>query len=269
MPPFCPVSSVTLSALDGVAFVIGAMTGSFLNVCIYRLPLGRSVIRPRSSCPACGALIRAYDNVPLLSFVLLRGRCRDCRAPVSWRYPAIELLTAVLAVAILRSEGLSLHAAAGFCFVSALLTVSVIDLDHQIIPDRISLPGIVLGFACALLLGRPPWTESLIGLLVGGGSLWAVAEGYYRITGREGMGGGDVKLLAMIGAFLGWRALPVTLMLASFGGSLVGLALIVTGRRGARVPIPFGPFLAAGAVCALFFGDSLLAWYLGLMRLGG
>lgn len=255
--------------VDGLVFVFGTIIGSFLNVCIYRLPHGRSVVFPPSSCPHCTTPIRPYDNIPLLSYVILRGRCRACRAPVSPRYPAIELLTGLAAIAVFHLDGWSAHLPVSFVFVCALITISLIDLDHQIIPDQISLPGIVVGFACALLLGQPRWTDSLIGLLAGGGFLWAVAEGYYRLTGREGMGGGDIKLLAMIGAFLGWRALPVTLMLASLGGSLVGLGLILAHRSDARVPIPFGPFLAAGAVCALFFGEPLLAWYLRLSSIGG
>jgi leader peptidase (prepilin peptidase)/N-methyltransferase len=248
-----------------VVFVLGACVGSFLNVCIHRLPHGQSVIRPPSRCPACRTPIRAADNIPVVSYLLLRGRCRACRAPIAGRYPIIELATALTALATFAAYGWSLSLAVSFAFLCALIVVSVIDLDHQIIPDAISLPGILIGFLLSLLPGAPSPVESLAGLLLGGGILWGVAEGYYRLTGREGMGGGDVKLLAMIGAFLGWRAIPVTLMIGSLVGSLVGAALILLRGRDARNPIPFGPFLAAGAACAVFFGDALIAWYLGLI----
>jgi len=244
-------------------FGLGAIFGSFLNVCIYRIPAHESVIFPPSRCPACRTFIRPWDNVPLLSYVLLRGRCRSCHARIAPRYVLVELLTAVAAVSIYARFGWSAQAAVSFVFVCALIAITFIDLDHQIIPDVISLPGIGAGFIAAVLLGEPPWTVSLIGLVLGGGILWLVAEVYHRLTGREGMGGGDIKLLAMIGAFLGWRAVPVTLLLGSLTGSVVGIGLMLLRGNGARVPIPFGPFLAAGAVCALFFGERLIAWYLG------
>ncbi len=245
-------------------FVVGAVVGSFLNVCIYRLPAGQSVVFPTSHCPACRAPIRPYDNIPLVSYLLLRGRCRACGTAISVRYPLVEMLTAVAAVAALRHTGWSPEFLITFAFLCALIVITFIDLDHQIIPDAISLPGIVVGFLAALLPGGPGWAASLLGIALGGGVLWAVAEGYHWLTRREGMGGGDVKLLAMIGAFLGWRAVPVTLMIASLIGTVVGLALMWGGGRNSRTPIPFGPFLAFGAVCALFFGDALIAWYLSL-----
>jgi leader peptidase (prepilin peptidase) / N-methyltransferase len=251
------------------AFVFGTMIGSFLNVCIHRIPGGESIVFPASHCPACGAAVRPYDNVPVLSYLLLRARCRDCGSRISARYPAIELLAGMAAVSSALAFGWSLHALFAFVFLAALIVITFIDIDHQIIPDVISLPGIAIGFACASLVpGGAGWRDSLIGLLVGGGILWAVAEGYFRLTGREGMGGGDVKLLAMIGAFLGWRAIPITLMIGSLAGTAVGTALIATQQQDRRTPIPFGPFLALGAVLALFFGDALLDWYLGLMRPG-
>jgi leader peptidase (prepilin peptidase) / N-methyltransferase len=246
------------------AFILGSIVGSFANVCIFRLPAKRSVVRPRSSCPACQAPIRAYDNVPILSYLVLRGRCRDCGVPISLRYPVVEALTGLAALAVFTLDGPSPQFLIHFTFVVVLIVVTFIDYDHQIIPDLISLPGIVLGFLASLLSSPPTWQSSLLGIVIGGGILWAVAEGYYWLTHREGMGGGDIKLLAMIGAFLGWEAIPVTLMLASLAGTLIGLGLILLRGRDARMPIPFGPFLAAGAVCALFFGDAILAWYLHL-----
>lgn len=255
-------------ALFGV-FAFGVVIGSFLNVCIHRLPAQESIVFPTSHCPSCKTPIRPYDNVPILSYLVLRGRCRACAARISPRYPLVEALTGLAALAALLEFGWCVHFAVAFLFLAALIVVTFIDLDHQIIPDVISLPGIPVGFAAAALTGDPGWQSSLIGILIGGGILWAVAEGYYRLTGREGMGGGDIKLLAMIGAFLGWRAVPITLILGSLSGTVVGLAFIVAKGRDSRTPIPFGPFLAAGAVCALFFGDALVDWYLDLMWAGG
>ncbi|MBI4517420.1 MAG: prepilin peptidase, partial [Deltaproteobacteria bacterium] len=238
--------------LLAIAFVFGAVIGSFLNVCICRIPAGESVVRPASRCPGCQTPIRPYDNIPILSYLVLRGRCRSCAAPISLRYPFIEALAGVAAAAAVWHRGPTIEAAAAFTFMAALIVVTFVDLDHQIIPDVISLPGIALGLLAALVLSTPGFISAIIGAVLGGGVLFAVAAGYQWFTGREGMGGGDIKLLAMIGAFLGWRAIPVTLLLASLSGSLVGLSLILLRRADARVPIPFGPFLAAGAVCAMF-----------------
>jgi leader peptidase (prepilin peptidase)/N-methyltransferase len=246
------------------AFVLGAMIGSFLNVCIHRLPLRQSIVFPASHCPHCQQAIAPYDNIPILSYAILGGRCRRCGAGISARYPFVELLTGLAAVGAVYAMGLTAHALLAFAFLSALIVISFIDLDYQIIPDAISLPGIAVGFAAALLLGSPDWMASLIGILLGGGLLWAVAEGYHRLTGREGMGGGDIKLLAMIGAFLGWQAVPVTLMIGSLAGTVIGVALMAFQRGDRQTAIPFGPFLAIGAVCALFWGEQLIDWYLGI-----
>jgi leader peptidase (prepilin peptidase) / N-methyltransferase len=246
-------------------FLFGAIVGSFLNVCIYRIPAGESVVAPRSRCGACKTPIRATDNVPILSYFLLRGRCRHCGAGIAARYPLVEALTGVAALATFVVFGPTVQALILFAFLCSLIVVSMIDLDHQIIPNVISVPGIVVGFGAALLVGQPSWRASLAGLLLGGGVLWGVSEAYFRLTGREGMGFGDVKLLAMIGAFLGWQAIPVTLLLASLTGTLIGVGVMLARGSDARTPIPFGPFLAAGAVCALFFGDALIHWYLGLV----
>jgi leader peptidase (prepilin peptidase)/N-methyltransferase len=246
------------------AFVIGTIVGSFLNVCIHRIPSGQSIVFPASHCPHCDQPIAPYDNLPVISYVLLRGRCRSCRVRISPRYPFVEALSGFAAVASLAFDGTSPHSLIHFAFLAALIVITFIDLDHQIIPDPISLPGIVVGFLAALVLGQPTWLASLFGIVLGGGVLWAVAEGYYRLTGREGMGGGDIKLLAMIGAFLGWKAVPVTLLIGSLGGTVIGFGLLLLQGRDTRTPIPFGPFLAFGALCALFFGNDLIAWYLDL-----
>ena len=245
-----------------LAFFLGAVIGSFLNVCVWRVPRGESIVYPRSRCPNCDDAIRPRDNVPLVSYALLRGRCRACGGAISFRYPAIEALTGVMLVLLLHRFGLSLALGVYTAFVAALIVVSFIDLDHQIIPDVISLPGIVLGLVVSALGQGPPLLDSVVGVLVGGGILYAVAVGYHAWTGREGMGGGDIKLLAMIGAFLGWRGVLITLIIGSFTGAVVGTSLIVARRAESRIPIPFGPFLALGAVCALAFGDQLIEWYL-------
>jgi leader peptidase (prepilin peptidase)/N-methyltransferase len=247
-----------------LAFVLGAILGSFLNVCIWRIPAGQSILFPASRCQGCETPIRAYDNIPVLSYLLLRGRCRACGAVISARYPLVEGLMGVMLVLLLYRFDVSPALAVYAVFVGALIVITFIDIDHQIIPDVISLPGIVLGVVFALLGVGPPLVDSVIGVLLGGGLLWAVAAGYHAVTGREGMGGGDIKLLAMIGAFLGWRAVLVTVLLGSLTGAVVGGAIIFYQGGDSRVPIPFGPFLAAGAVCALFFGDALIEWYLHL-----
>lgn len=245
-----------------LAFLFGAALGSFLNVCIWRLPRGESIIYPASHCPACGASIRARDNIPVVSYLLLRGRCHSCHARISLRYPAVELLTGITATFLLDHFGLSPTLAVYGLFAGALIVITFIDIDHQIIPDVISLPGVVLGIVFSAMGYGVPVVDSVIGAALGGGLLYLVAVGYHVWTGREGMGGGDIKLLAMIGAFLGWRGVLVALILGSFSGALIGVALILARGADSRLPIPFGPFLALGAVCALFFGDALIQWYL-------
>jgi len=246
------------------AFIAGAAIGSFLNVCIWRLPRGESIIRPASHCAVCNSPIRIGDNIPLLSYAVLRGRCRSCGAHVSLRYPTVELLAGALFVLLVHHCGLTPTFVAYAVFASALVVIVFIDIDYQIIPDVISLPGIPIGVAASALGATVPVLDSLAGIALGGGLLYLIAWGYYALTKREGMGGGDIKLLAMIGAFIGWRGVLVTLVLGSFSGAIVGMSMILVRGADSKLPIPFGPFLALGALSALFFGEELTQWYLEL-----
>lgn len=250
--------------LSVFAFLLGAAIGSFLNVCIYRLPLGESIVFPASHCPACGTRIRPWDNIPLLSFLLLGGKCRSCRAAISFRYPLVELLNGLLTLALFLKFGPSPTFLVLLVFSSALVAVTFIDLDHQLIPDVISLPGIVVGFAASFFLPWLGWLNSLIGLLLGGGSLLVVAYLYQFLTKKEGMGGGDIKLLAMMGAFLGWRAVPFIIFAGSLVGSVVGITLMLVQKKDAKLAVPFGPFLSFGAILYIFYGRQLIHWYLNI-----
>ena len=244
------------------SFCVGLCIGSFLNVCISRLPRGMSIVNPGSRCPQCGTPIRFYDNIPVLSYLLLRAKCRGCGGSISVRYPAVELLTGAMACGIVLKHGPTIPALIYFLFIAALIVVAIIDLDHRIIPDRISLTGIAAGLVASLVLPEVTWTDSLIGVLAGGGSLFAVAWGYYLLTGKEGMGGGDIKLLAMIGAFTGWQGVVFTIFAASATGTAVGLVLMASAGKNLKFAVPFGPFLSLGAVVYLFFGQAIIHWYL-------
>lgn len=248
-------------------FIFGAVVGSFLNVCIYRIPLGKSIVNPPSSCPNCGTAVPFYLNVPILSYLVLAGKCSSCKVPFSARYPAVEALTGLMAVFTFMKFGPSVDAFIYFAFISALIVITFIDFDLQIIPDVISLPGIALGFAASFVLSDLPVLDSAIGLIAGGGTLYLIAAGYQRVTGHEGMGGGDIKLLAMIGAFLGWKGVLLTLLLSSFTGAILGAVLMYAFAKGGRHAIPYGPFLAIGAVFHLFYGERLISWY--IMRASG
>lgn len=243
-------------------FLFGAMVGSFLNVCIHRLPKEESIVVPRSRCPACQTPIRAWDNIPLVSYILLRGRCRACQHPISWRYPLVEAITALLFVLTVSRFGLTLKSAFLLTFLCGLVVVSFIDLDHQIIPNAITLPGIPLGLIGGLLVREPPLLDRLIGTLAGAGFLYLVLFYGGVLYGQEAMGEGDLNLIALVGAFLGWKAVVVTILIACLVGSAVGLGLMAVKRLGRRQHIPFGPFLALGAVVGLFWGELLLGWYL-------
>ena len=244
-------------------FVLGAIIGSFLNVCIARLPDGRSVVRPPSHCPRCQTYLAWYENIPVLSYLALAGRCRSCRVHISPVYPAVEVLTGALAVALFMRLGPTLAFAGYFAFAAALVVITFIDLDHQIIPDVISLPGIVVGLAFSLVSPLVTPLDAAIGVLVGGGTLLLVAWLYKAWRGQEGMGGGDIKLLAMIGAFLGWQSIFVTLFVGSVIGSIIGVVLMLYEGADTKLAIPFGPFLAGGALVYLFWGDRILAYYFG------
>jgi leader peptidase (prepilin peptidase) / N-methyltransferase len=250
--------------VNGFIFFIGMCIGSFLNVCIYRIPAGKSIVRPASACPNCGAVIRWYDNIPLLSYLILRGRCRGCDTRISIRYPIIEVLCGLFAMTCGLQYGYGLPALVYFILIAALLVITFIDIDHRIIPDIISLPGIPLGFICSFLLPQLKWSDSLIGILAGGGSLLAVAWGYQLITGKDGMGGGDVKLLAMIGAFLGWKGVLFTIMASSLIGTVIGVVLMMRSGKDMKMAVPFGPFLATGAIIYIFWGPRLVEWYFNL-----
>jgi leader peptidase (prepilin peptidase)/N-methyltransferase len=245
-----------------VAGLFGLLIGSFLNVVIYRLPRGQSLVTPPSTCPGCGLPIRPIDNIPVVSWILLGGKCHKCGAPISIQYPIVELATGLLflLVAWLTPAGPLL--VARLLFVVILVVLFGIDLHHQILPNVITLPGIAIGFLFSLVT-PPGWMNSLIGIALGGGILYAIAAAYYAVRREEGLGMGDVKMLAMIGAFLGWKAVLVTLILSSFAGALVGIGIIALSRGSMRLALPFGTFLAVGAIAAMIVGEPLVAWYSG------
>jgi leader peptidase (prepilin peptidase) / N-methyltransferase len=245
-----------------VAALFGALVGSFLNVCIHRLPLGTSIVWPGSACPHCGRPLAWFENIPIVSYLALRGRCRTCRAPISARYPTIEALTAAMFALGWWYYGPGVLLASRLVLGCALIALFEIDREHQLLPHAITLPGIIVGFAFGVFT-EPGWQSSLLGILVGGGALLAVGQVYYWLRHEEGLGMGDFKMLAMIGAFLGWQLTLVTLMMASFVGSIVGALLIVSKRGGMKSALPFGTFLALGAAVAATAGNSILDWYLG------
>jgi len=249
-----------------VLFLLGAMIGSFLNVCIMRIPADMSVVSPASHCLSCKTPIPFYHNIPLASYILLGGKCRQCGAPIPFQYFFVELLTPLVMLVLYYYFGFSWSFLIAFVFSAALIVITFIDLAHKIIPDVISLPGIPLFFLCSFVV---PWVDplsSLIGILAGGGTLYAVAVGYHVLTKKEGMGGGDIKLLAMVGALLGWKGALTTLMVGAFLGSIIGVALIILKGKDTKYAIPFGPFLATGAFCTLLWGDTIIHYYLTLGR---
>lgn len=249
-----------------IALMFGLVLGSFLNVCIYRLPLHQSIVSPPSSCPQCGKRIRFYDNIPVISYVFLLGKCRYCRSPIPLHYPIVELVSGLLSLALFLRYGLSPQFFAFLAFSLALVVISFVDLHHQIIPDVISLPGILSGLGLSLVRWNGiSWLDSLIGILGGGGFLFLLAVVFERLTGKEGMGGGDVKLLAMIGAWMGWRTLPFVVLISSLAGIIIGGGSLLFSGRGYRTRIPFGPFLSLGALVYMFFGRPLVSWYYGLL----
>lgn len=255
------------------AALVGLIVGSYLNVVIFRLPRGLSTVLPRSRCTGCGALIRPYDNIPLLSWLVLGGRCRACRAPISWRYPLIEAVTSALFVLSFLRFGFSWEAPVAALYCATMVVLAAIDAEHFILPDRITYPGIVLGIALQPLLSwarigpgvRGALFGAALGALLGAGILLAVWGAWYLLRHEEGMGLGDVKMLAMIGAFLGWRGVLVALFLAALSGALLGLALMAARGLEMKSKLPFGAFLALGGLIALFAGETIVAAYATLL----
>jgi len=243
-----------------ILVVLGLTVGSFLNVCIHRIPRGQSLVYPGSRCPHCGYALRWYDNVPVLGYLALLGRCRKCHARISARYPLVELVTLALFVVHGMAFGWSALLVPRLFFACMLVVLFAIDLEHQLLPNVITLPGIVIGLIASAVL-PPGFIDAIIGVLVGGGVLWLIGEAYYRYSGHEGLGGGDVKMLAMIGAFLGWKLVLVTLVLSSFAGSIIGLGVIVMKRGGMKYALPYGTFLALGALTASLVGERIVNWY--------
>ncbi len=241
-------------------FVMGLIWGSFYNVCIYRIPADQSVVVHSSRCPKCAAPILWYHNVPVIGFLFLKGKCYRCAQKISIQYPIIELVTGFMFLWLFSKFGFSWQLLGALIFCSMLLIISVIDLHHRIIPDELSLPGIVLGVGFAFLTGEPPWLDSILGLCLGGGVFFAVAWGYEKLTGREGLGGGDIKLLAMIGAWLGGPSILMVVILSSLVGTVVGLGVMLFQKKGLKTAIPFGPFLAGAALVYFQWGDTLRAF---------
>jgi leader peptidase (prepilin peptidase)/N-methyltransferase len=248
-----------------IIFIFGLAIGSFLNVCIYRIPLRKSIIFPASHCPKCGNKIRAFDNIPVLSYLILKGKCRYCKEKISFIYPVVELLSGLLFLSLYLRYGLSWEFASKIFLFTSLLVIFFIDLKYQLIPDVITLPGIVIGFIFSLLAQSPPFLESLIGFFAAGGILYLIAIFGDKIFKKESMGGGDIKLAAMLGTFLGWKMVLLVIFLASFLGAVAGITYMIFSkqRRGNRL-IPFGPFLAISTLIAVFFGRQIIELYFGL-----
>jgi leader peptidase (prepilin peptidase)/N-methyltransferase len=252
-------------AFLAVAALVGAVIGSFLNVCIYRLPRDTSVVWPVSACPRCGRALSWFENIPIVAYLVLRGRCRSCGEPYGRRYVIVELVTALMFALAWWHYGPGTLLVSRLIFGCALIVLFAIDLEHHLLPNIITLPGLAAGLVFSLFT-EPGWQASLIGAAAGGGVLYAIAAAYYWARGEEGLGMGDVKMLAMIGAFLGWPLTLVTLIMASFAGSIVGLLLIALGRGDMKYALPFGTFLALGAALAAAIGQPLLDWYLTYWR---
>ncbi|HJP19796.1 MAG TPA: prepilin peptidase [Nitrospinota bacterium] len=237
------------------AFVVGAVMGSFSNVCIYRIPLQLSIIRPGSYCPTCKTPLTILDNIPLLSFVFLKRKCRHCQSNISWRYPAVELLTAIFYLLVYMR--FDFHVAIIYTLlVTSLIIITFIDIDYKIIPNVITIPAIPIGLVLSYFFLPHSIISALIGMLGGGGLLLLMAVIY-----PGGMGGGDIKMVAMLGAFLGWQKVFLTIFLGSLIGSVVGIAMIISKKGGRKTKIPFGPYLAAGAILSIFFGNAIIEYY--------
>jgi len=245
-------------------FSLGLIVGSFSNVCIYRIPRNESVIYPASHCPKCRTKIKPIDNIPLLSYILLKGRCRNCGSKISIQYPVVEFLTGLIYLIVYLIYGLSIQTLVYIILSSALIIIAFIDLQEQIIPDIISLPGIVIGLILSFIVPYMSFINSALGALVGGGIILIIAWVGSIIFKKEAMGGGDVKLAAMIGAFLGWRYTIISLFLGFFIGALVGIILILSKIKSKEDMVPFGPFIVLGSIITLLWGEKILAWYIGI-----
>ena len=255
-----------------IFFIFGSLIGSFLNVCIYRVPEGRSIVTPSSRCSSCGTPVRFYDNIPILSYFILGGKCRDCKTKLSFQYPFVEFLNAALYVLALYLFGLSSISvlAVYLVFISTLIVIFFIDLEHQIIPNSITLPGIPIAILLGSFVLPDPFnhsemlgiTSSIIGFIAGGGSFYLIAVIGKAILKKDAMGGGDIKMMAMVGGLLGWKAIILTTFVGSLFGSIIGVALITIKGREWGSKIPFGPYLALGALVSLFWGNDILRWYL-------
>jgi leader peptidase (prepilin peptidase) / N-methyltransferase len=272
--------------IGGALFVFGLLIGSFLNVVIYRLPKQESIVFPSSHCPDCNAEIKPYDNIPLVSYAILGGKCRSCGVRISPVYPAVELLVGVLYLLCFLRDGLSLILAADLVFVSLIVPLVFIDLHHKLLPNLITYPGFVVLLVLRLaapdpwilahtprwfgLDRQPDWTVALLGAVlgaaVGAGSLWLVREAYFRLRKVEGMGLGDVKMMLMVGAFLGWQMTLLTIFLGSLIGSIIGVLMIALRGGNMRMAIPFGVFLGPAAIISLFIGPAFIEWYAGMYR---
>ncbi len=249
-----------------VAFIFGTIIGSFLNVVIYRLPRKGSILKPAFSyCPSCGAQIKWYDNIPILSYFLLKGKCRNCREPISFRYPFVEALTGIASVVSLWKTGLSVDYFFIFAFLSILIAITFIDLDFKIIPDELNLIGFILGLIYSFLRKDFSAFDALLGALVGAGILWGIAFLYEKTRGIEGLGFGDVKMMAFVGTYVGWFGSLFTIFFASLIGAVVGItaAYVSKASNKGQFEIPFGPFLALAAAVYIFFGEQIKSWYLG------
>lgn len=260
MPPLSPM------ALGITAFIFSACIGSFLNVVIHRLPAGQSLSRPGSHCPRCQAPVKWYDNIPILSYAILRARCRHCRGSIHWRYPLVEFITGILGAAVFLVFGQSWIALIYFAFTAVLIAVSFIDIDHRIIPDRITYPGIPIAIVCGGWFGELSPSGAILGALVGGGFLYLVSWLYFKVKQQQGIGMGDVKLMAMVGGLLGWKGVLFTIFFGSAAGTTIGIAyMVIQGQLDAKMKIPFGPFLSFGAILFLFVGNEFFTWYASLL----
>jgi leader peptidase (prepilin peptidase)/N-methyltransferase len=286
------LSLIPKSFIYVVAGLFGAVIGSFLNVVVHRLPREESIVLPSSRCPSCGATIAFYDNIPVLSYLMLGGRCRSCKVHISARYPAVEALTATLWVAVVWRDGLTFALPFDLVFITAIIALIFIDAEHMILPDAITYPGIVFALIARVALpylmgqphfddldmlmngvlsGMPLWAASLvgafIGALVGGGSLWLMGWIWEKLRGIEAMGLGDVKMMLMVGAYLGWRLTILNIFMGVFSGSLIGIGLMLRqGKRNMQMLLPFGVFLGIGAIAALLVGSQIVDWYAGQFR---